>query len=270
MCLLSSLDPVCCCALNPKTPPPSSAPADPSPRPSPTLVPLLDVRSVSADLGGRQQVSTRFLLSREIRPCYPLKVTISSVTGSVCVTSWENKKRHIRNSGFTWLSDLITVDKKLFILKICRVTLTFHSAAVSHGLREENKHAEEEMDSEKEEEDSEEEMESGITRPVLVLGGGGPAQECAAPSLTKAEARKLRRVKRADYSWLAALHHSWTCTETLTNTATSDGSSAVCCCFIMCLDEWWWSPSFIAPDSYSVVFFFSCGSGCMSAVVLKE
>lgn len=121
---MSLLDPVCCCALNPKTPPPSSAPADPGPRPAPTLVPLLDVRSVSADLGGRQQVSTRFLLSGERRPCYPLKVTISSVTGAVCVTSWKNKKKHIRNSGLTLLSDLRTVDKKLFILKKCRIRLS--------------------------------------------------------------------------------------------------------------------------------------------------
>lgn len=64
------------------------------------------------------------------------------------------------------------------------------------------------MGSEKEEEDSEEEMESGITRPAQALGGGGPAEGCAAPSLTKAEARELRRVKRADYSWLAGLQHS--------------------------------------------------------------
>lgn len=64
------------------------------------------------------------------------------------------------------------------------------------------------MDSEKEEEDSEEEMESGITRPAKVLVGGGPAEQCATPSLTKAEARELRRVKRADYSWLAGLHRS--------------------------------------------------------------
>lgn len=120
MCLLSLLGPVCCCALNPKTPPPSSAPADPGPRLAPTLVPLLDVHSVSADLGGRQQVSTRFLSSGERRPCYTLKVTISSVTGAVCVTSWKNKKKHIMNSGLTWLSDLRTVDKKLFILKKMR------------------------------------------------------------------------------------------------------------------------------------------------------
>lgn len=64
------------------------------------------------------------------------------------------------------------------------------------------------MDSEKEEEDSEEEMGSGIMRPAKVLGGGGPAEECVTPPLTKAEARELRRVKRTDYSWLAGPHRS--------------------------------------------------------------
>lgn len=74
----------------------------------------------------------------------------------------------------------------------------------SHGLREENKHAQEEMDSEKEEEDSEEEMESSTTRPEQASVGGSAA-ESAAPALTKAQARELRRVKKLDHSWLAGL-----------------------------------------------------------------
>ncbi|XP_059199436.1 WD repeat-containing protein 75 [Centropristis striata] len=67
--------------------------------------------------------------------------------------------------------------------------------------REEKKRAEEEMESEKEEEDSEEEMESSIPRPEQ-------ATESAAPALTKAQVRELRRVKKLDHSWLAGLLHS--------------------------------------------------------------
>lgn len=74
----------------------------------------------------------------------------------------------------------------------------------SHGLRDENKHAREEVDSEEEEEDSEEEMESSTTRPEQA-SVGGPAAESAAPTLTKAQARELRRVKKLDHSWLAGL-----------------------------------------------------------------
>ncbi|XP_035532459.1 WD repeat-containing protein 75 [Morone saxatilis] len=68
--------------------------------------------------------------------------------------------------------------------------------------REENKHTEEEMESEKEEEDSEGEMESS-TRPEESLGS--QATESAAPALTKEQARELRRVKKLDHSWLAGL-----------------------------------------------------------------
>ncbi|XP_044073393.1 WD repeat-containing protein 75 isoform X1 [Siniperca chuatsi] len=68
--------------------------------------------------------------------------------------------------------------------------------------RQENKHAEEEMESEKEEEDSEGEMESSTVRAESL---GGQAAESAAPVLTKAQLRELRRVKKLDHSWLAGL-----------------------------------------------------------------
>uniref|UniRef100_A0A8C4I0G7 WD repeat domain 75 n=1 Tax=Dicentrarchus labrax TaxID=13489 RepID=A0A8C4I0G7_DICLA len=55
---------------------------------------------------------------------------------------------------------------------------------------------------EKEEEDSEGEMESS-TRPKESLES--EATESAAPALTKAQARELRRVKKLDHSWLAGL-----------------------------------------------------------------
>ncbi|XP_036966398.1 WD repeat-containing protein 75 isoform X1 [Acanthopagrus latus] len=72
--------------------------------------------------------------------------------------------------------------------------------------REESKQAEEEMESEKEEEDSEEEMESSRIRPEQQAAvGGGEASEAAAPALTKAQVRELRRVKKLDHSWLAGL-----------------------------------------------------------------
>uniref|UniRef100_A0A671V3L5 WD repeat domain 75 n=1 Tax=Sparus aurata TaxID=8175 RepID=A0A671V3L5_SPAAU len=72
--------------------------------------------------------------------------------------------------------------------------------------REESKHAEEEMESEKEEEDSEEEIESSRTRPEQQAAvGGGEAAESAAPAMTKAQVRELRRVKKLDHSWLAGL-----------------------------------------------------------------
>ncbi|XP_034549501.1 WD repeat-containing protein 75 isoform X2 [Notolabrus celidotus] len=69
--------------------------------------------------------------------------------------------------------------------------------------REENKQAEEEMESEKEEEDSEEEMESSISKPKESVGVN--AAESAAPPLTKAQLRELRRVKKLDHSWLSGL-----------------------------------------------------------------
>ncbi|XP_028250286.1 WD repeat-containing protein 75 isoform X2 [Parambassis ranga] len=71
--------------------------------------------------------------------------------------------------------------------------------------REEKKHAEEEMESEKEEEDSsEEEMESSASRPEQA-SGSGLAAELAAPTLTKAQSRELRRLKKVDHSWLSEL-----------------------------------------------------------------
>uniref|UniRef100_A0A7N8Y5D2 WD repeat domain 75 n=1 Tax=Mastacembelus armatus TaxID=205130 RepID=A0A7N8Y5D2_9TELE len=70
--------------------------------------------------------------------------------------------------------------------------------------REENKYAEEEMESEKEEGDSEGEMESSTSRPKQV-SVGGQATESAGPPLTKAQVRELRRVKKLDYSWLTGL-----------------------------------------------------------------
>ncbi|XP_069554886.1 WD repeat-containing protein 75 [Brachyistius frenatus] len=66
--------------------------------------------------------------------------------------------------------------------------------------REETKHAEEEMVSEKEEEDSEEETDFSISRPE-----GDQVTESAAPALTKAQLRELRRVKKLDHGWLAGL-----------------------------------------------------------------
>lgn len=60
------------------------------------------------------------------------------------------------------------------------------------------------MESEKEEEDSEEEMESGTTRPEQAPLGRHAA-ESAAPALTKAQVRELKRVKKLDRSWFAGL-----------------------------------------------------------------
>uniref|UniRef100_A0A8C2XTB9 WD repeat domain 75 n=1 Tax=Cyclopterus lumpus TaxID=8103 RepID=A0A8C2XTB9_CYCLU len=66
------------------------------------------------------------------------------------------------------------------------------------------KHAEEEMESEKEEEDSEGEMESRTPRPEPASPGLQSA-ESAAPALTKAQLKELRRVKKLDHGWLADL-----------------------------------------------------------------
>uniref|UniRef100_A0A8C2XQ51 WD repeat domain 75 n=1 Tax=Cyclopterus lumpus TaxID=8103 RepID=A0A8C2XQ51_CYCLU len=68
----------------------------------------------------------------------------------------------------------------------------------------ESKHAEEEMESEKEEEDSEGEMESRTPRPEPASPGLQSA-ESAAPALTKAQLKELRRVKKLDHGWLADL-----------------------------------------------------------------
>uniref|UniRef100_A0A7N9AN72 WD repeat domain 75 n=1 Tax=Mastacembelus armatus TaxID=205130 RepID=A0A7N9AN72_9TELE len=84
------------------------------------------------------------------------------------------------------------------------VMISFSFHVCSHGLREENKYAEEEMESEKEEGDSEGEMESSTSRPKQV-SVGGQATESAGPPLTKAQVRELRRVKKLDYSWLTGL-----------------------------------------------------------------
>ncbi|XP_030613410.1 WD repeat-containing protein 75 isoform X1 [Archocentrus centrarchus] len=73
------------------------------------------------------------------------------------------------------------------------------------GCREEKAHTEEEMESEKEEEDSEEEMESSNCKPGPAAAAGGQAVEPDAPTLTKAQARELRRVRKLDHSWLADL-----------------------------------------------------------------
>lgn len=71
-----------------------------------------------------------------------------------------------------------------------------------HGLREENKHVEEEMETEKEEDSSDEEMESRISRPQQAASGD---QDSSGPLLTKAEVRELRKVKKLDYSWFSNL-----------------------------------------------------------------
>ncbi|KAF6738738.1 WD repeat-containing protein 75 [Oryzias melastigma] len=68
---------------------------------------------------------------------------------------------------------------------------------------EQNKE-EEEMESEKEEEDSDGEMESRISRPEH-MPSGGQESVCAAPTMTKEEARKLRRLKKLDHSWMKGL-----------------------------------------------------------------
>ncbi|KAM4558766.1 WD repeat-containing protein 75 [Odontesthes bonariensis] len=68
--------------------------------------------------------------------------------------------------------------------------------------REENKQPEEEMESENEEEVSDGEMESRSLTPEKASLS---ALECAAPALTKAQVRELRRVKKLDHSWLEGL-----------------------------------------------------------------
>lgn len=60
------------------------------------------------------------------------------------------------------------------------------------------------MESEKEEEDSDGEMESRISRPEH-MPSGGQESVCAAPTMTKEEARKLRRLKKLDHSWMKGL-----------------------------------------------------------------
>lgn len=61
------------------------------------------------------------------------------------------------------------------------------------------------MESEKEEEDSEEEMESSISKPRQQESVGVEAAESAAPALTKAQHRDLRRLKKLDRSWISGL-----------------------------------------------------------------
>ncbi|XP_061579826.1 WD repeat-containing protein 75 [Cololabis saira] len=68
--------------------------------------------------------------------------------------------------------------------------------------KEENKQAEEEIESEKEEESSDEEMET--PRPEQAPSGDQES-ESAGPLLTKAQLRELRRVKKLDHSWYTGL-----------------------------------------------------------------
>lgn len=66
--------------------------------------------------------------------------------------------------------------------------------------REENKPTQEDMESEKKEEDTDEEMET-----VRPASGDVPVRDSTEPSLTKAQTRQLRRVRKLDYSWLPGL-----------------------------------------------------------------
>lgn len=66
--------------------------------------------------------------------------------------------------------------------------------------REENKPTQEDMESEKKEEDTDEEMET-----VRPASGDVPVGDSTEPSLTKAQTRQLRRVRKLDYSWLPGL-----------------------------------------------------------------
>ncbi|XP_045909358.1 WD repeat-containing protein 75 isoform X1 [Micropterus dolomieu] len=84
---------------------------------------------------------------------------------------------------------------------LCSMFVQSLLISVTDG-REEKKHAEEEMESEKEEEDSEGEMESSTTRLESLEH---QVADSAAPALSKAQVRELRRVKKLDHSWLAAL-----------------------------------------------------------------
>ncbi|XP_034418114.1 WD repeat-containing protein 75 isoform X2 [Cyclopterus lumpus] len=86
---------------------------------------------------------------------------------------------------------------------LCSMFVESLLVSVADGS-EESKHAEEEMESEKEEEDSEGEMESRTPRPEPASPGLQSA-ESAAPALTKAQLKELRRVKKLDHGWLADL-----------------------------------------------------------------
>ncbi|CAG5865904.1 WD repeat-containing protein 75 [Menidia menidia] len=70
------------------------------------------------------------------------------------------------------------------------------------SFRGEDKQPEEEMEREKEEEDSDGEVESKVSRPGQF---GGQEAENAVPTLTKAQVRELRRMKKLDHSWLSGL-----------------------------------------------------------------
>ncbi|XP_060944217.1 WD repeat-containing protein 75 [Limanda limanda] len=65
--------------------------------------------------------------------------------------------------------------------------------------REEDKHVEEEMESDKE--NSDEEMESGTLRPEGSVGD--QSAQAADPPLTKAQIREIRRVKKLDQGWMS-------------------------------------------------------------------
>uniref|UniRef100_A0A665W7B0 C2H2-type domain-containing protein n=1 Tax=Echeneis naucrates TaxID=173247 RepID=A0A665W7B0_ECHNA len=68
--------------------------------------------------------------------------------------------------------------------------------------RSETKHVEEEMESEKEEDSEEEEIESRAVRPPE-MARCGQATETA--TLTKAQVKELRRVKKLDHGWLSSV-----------------------------------------------------------------
>ena len=94
---------------------------------------------------------------------------------------------------------------------------TFFFPFVFPGFSEEDKHVEEEMESDKE--NSDEEMESGSSRPELVSVDGQNAQAAARP-LTKAQIRELRRVKKLDQGWMSNILDTWTWSRTKTGSHT--------------------------------------------------
>ncbi|XP_077435731.1 WD repeat-containing protein 75 [Vanacampus margaritifer] len=84
---------------------------------------------------------------------------------------------------------------------LCSVFL--QSLLISVTESSKPKHVEEEMESEKEEEDSEEEeMQTGAFGAKRSLMG---ASEAAAPAMTRAQVRELRRVKKLERGWLSGL-----------------------------------------------------------------
>uniref|UniRef100_G3NDZ3 WD repeat domain 75 n=1 Tax=Gasterosteus aculeatus aculeatus TaxID=481459 RepID=G3NDZ3_GASAC len=90
---------------------------------------------------------------------------------------------------------------------LCSMFVKSLLVSVGDARSVESKPAEEEMESEKEEEDSEGDMESSASRPERGSLARRSA-EPAAPPLTKAQLRELRRVKKLDHSWLTGLLRS--------------------------------------------------------------